>query len=517
MLVTWLAALFTASTVVWLFLCVSVANFHRSVLSEPKHLTPKKFAYMITSPSTWEDSRLQRSELRDLYWLTFKEKKSTDSPTFVIHRPETRWGSGRNHLTALAFGAVPDYEYYIYLDDDMLAAINGTDAWILFENWLLSEKPSVGFLPFSATWCPKEKGPTSRGTFMFDPNVLAIHKSAVGRVALLDTSWEHESDNYATVLLYWLVYNSYPGGSVGNNAIKFNYKLNRHQRRKKESEDFSKVNRYFLNTYLGDVIPEGVPKEWFIMDGEPLVNSMKNYRKDLDWITRSSSTDVGLTDSAICIFGRPGATDAPAALAKRVRSGWRADLFQANRYKKGDEDHLVVQWFNKNIPGWRSSTPEGDYLSGLPGFGNGTSANDLIDRHECLNQIRKAEAARGTPYKRVAIGRANLVWTDDHPDIQVTGNMCWIACEGGSGNRICDHWALCGRQGFTSLVEGPMAALPWKGFGMRVEALLAVGLKRQGVHIRRGRGPFHQSSGGLEYLPAQSFAPIIIAETNATS
>lgn len=160
----------------------------------------KTFAYMIMGLEVRNDTRLYQSRDRDLYWLTFKNESESFSK-FVIHRPGTTWGEGRNQLLAFVFAAPIDYEFYIFLDEDILDQIAGDEAWTTLEQWLLTEKPRVGYVMSGIRWqvekrleyhhADKKHG---KGLFAFDANLNTFHKSTIGYLVPYDLSLQHTHD-----------------------------------------------------------------------------------------------------------------------------------------------------------------------------------------------------------------------------------------------------------------------------------------------------------------------------------
>lgn len=156
-------------------------------------------------------------------------------------------------------------------------------------------------------------------------------------------------------------------------------------------------------------------------------------------------------------------------------------MFQAHRFIASREQDNIYNWFVER--GVLQSLPSAESERQLVDF---DSLKHMVDRGECLAQIKKAEAARGAPYDRVAMGRADLMWLDYHPKVSVNGNQCWIATCGGEGeHRVGEDWSVCGREGFTSLVEGPMEELCAKGLNKAAKEYFVESLERGPVEVHR--------------------------------
>ena len=213
------------------------------------------------------------------------------------------------------------------------------------------------------------------------------------------------------------------------------------------------------------------------------------------------------TRSAVCLVGFDGGKMALASIKALVLKRLGADLFVA---PTGNSVDKLVRFFDRKAPKWRDSRKgnfpevgESNYLDGLPGFGtHSRCAYQLKERYTCLKLIRHAEKASGFEYDRVGIGRRDLLWLKEHPEVSVRENECWIPCEANDWSGYCDHWALCGRRAFRSYTATPFRLLPltekvWRaGPGIRyhnIEGLLRLALEKDHVQVKRGVADFVRS------------------------
>ena len=134
------------------------------------------------------------------------------------------------------------------------------------------------------------------------------------------------------------------------------------------------------------------------------------------FLTQSSNAkkEHGAVGTAVCLVGRaPPVANLSSAFNRRVRFGLNAEVvFRVNKYRVPDDEHRLVQWYDKRVPRWRESNRKGNYLGGLPGFcekkkfigdrNNLSCAYQLVDCDECLQLIQKAEIERGRPFRRIA-------------------------------------------------------------------------------------------------------------------
>jgi hypothetical protein len=204
-----------------------------------------------------------------------------------------------------------------------------------------------------------------------------------------------------------------------------------------------------------------------------------------------------LRNTAVCVKGGIGAENTTDAFQKHVVAVLNADVFIV----EDTNDTIPIRtWFDKNVPGWKTTSKRGNYLDGLLStkspYHYGHGSLQLRDRSTCLKRIRAMEIKRGQPYVHVGMGRRDLMWMGDHPSVNVETNECWIPCPANDWGGYCDHWVLCGRQGIVGYVKGPLDMLPWKGEELNTEKHIRVGLEKTGVRVKRGNAPFFRSCKG---------------------
>ena len=420
----------------------------------------KSFAYLIQGSSS--NQRLPETTNRDVFWLFSKPNRRSVKGPFQIYKPNTTWAEGRNALLSAAQQHSDHYEYFIFLDADMLDQIEGEDQWTKFETWLLRELPSVGYMTRSTDWMPvDESSDTTFGTFNVDANVNAFHRSTVGTLIPYDSALDDISWYFSQDIVNVLVATFFRGrtGRLGWNVPSFHYEKNRHS--------------YYPRS-----------KDWDI--------ALRYMEAKLPGVDLKTANWGFWASTAVCLTGHDGATNTTNALKTHVLDVLGADFFEA-QWSESTE-----LWFDEHVPKWRESSkvPKDNYLGGLPGFDRGHGAMQLVDRYNCLAQIRALESARGTPYNKIAIGRKDLMWMADHPDVQVVGNECWIPCTTNDWGGYCDHWAICGREGAEALVEGPLEVLPWKAPPLNAERHLKEGLAKRGTRVKRGSAAFFRSCQG---------------------
>lgn len=105
----------------------------------------KKFLYLVQGKkvNVLKYHALQSTE-SDLVVATFDEEVSKDEmPLFKsFFIPKTTWAEGRNIQYAFAKSLPRTYEYYIFLDDDVVFE---SGSFSEFQDLLLKYKPAVGF------------------------------------------------------------------------------------------------------------------------------------------------------------------------------------------------------------------------------------------------------------------------------------------------------------------------------------------------------------------------------------
>ena len=216
----------------------------------------KNFAYLILGGVLHDDRRLRSSDSRDIFYLTFKEKASEESE-FIVYSPTTTWTTARNELLQLALVKNVSYQYYIFLDDDILAMIQGENPWGDFEHWLLHESPSTAYMTRSVWWHRVGSGPVTTGTFNVDAIIHAFHKSTLGYLLPYDPSLDSQSWYYSQYILNTQISTFYPGpkGRMGWNLATFDHSKNLHsgEPKYKRSMDWPMARRYVEQSVAGRV------------------------------------------------------------------------------------------------------------------------------------------------------------------------------------------------------------------------------------------------------------------------
>lgn len=189
----------------------------------------KQFAYLIQGARKISDQRLSVTDTRDVYWLTFAEEEREKSE-FVLYRPGVTWTVGRNIILKLALARGVKYEYYIFLDDDVMNMIQGADPWGLFERWLLAKLPGVGYMTRSTSWHRLDNGDETRGVFNVDGNINAFHRSMLGYLLPYNPSLDASSWYYSQYIMNLQVATFFRGqnGRVGWNIPNFDDSNNKH-------------------------------------------------------------------------------------------------------------------------------------------------------------------------------------------------------------------------------------------------------------------------------------------------
>lgn len=157
----------------------------------------KRFVYLIQSSKPTINERLRPTANRDVLYACFK--KNCDHPGVpsedIVSAVDTSWCTGRNALVEFALDRCKDsikngglgYEYYILLDDDIPDQISGADPWTMFERFLDSKHPAVGYFLGGRKW-QHDSRKTLRQPFNVDANVNAFHRTTLGALLPYDCS-----------------------------------------------------------------------------------------------------------------------------------------------------------------------------------------------------------------------------------------------------------------------------------------------------------------------------------------
>ena len=170
---------------------------------------PKKFLYLIQCEGTqFPYPELQSSTTADIIGLSYQEKRKD-----MLFLPNSTWTQGRNHLLAHAKKLPQQYEYYIFLDDDV-EFIKGN--WGEYEQFLSKYQPAIGTLPF------EEHDLSTRSVvYGFDAIVSGFHRSVVFDDAVLpyQTIFDDQSWWFSQYILFNLTTLFYSGYVIQHNAM----------------------------------------------------------------------------------------------------------------------------------------------------------------------------------------------------------------------------------------------------------------------------------------------------------
>lgn len=202
--------------------------------------------------------------------------------------------------------------------------------------------------------------------------------------------------------------------------------------------------------------------------------------------------------TAVCLLGFPGATQAAEAFQRQVVDVLKADVFIVSSKNASafhplatsDEPVRLKQFFDIYAPKWVESKIGNNYLSGLPGFYNGSGAAQVASRWFCSQLIKKNEYTMGRRYAFVGIGRLDLMWLAPHPVTHAHG--CWIPFKQNDWGGYCDHWAFCSRDAAEAAMEGPLSILPLHEV-TNTESHLKKALQHFHVSVHRGQASFIRS------------------------
>ncbi len=132
---------------------------------------PKQFLYLVQSRIKFLDRhQVLESDNADVIVLVFEQK--INKPNF-IYAPNTHWDTGRHVLIEYARELTQQYEYYIFLDDDV-EFIQGD--FRKFEQIVLNTKPDVAVPQFN------QNAPM----FWFDKINRKTFKSPYSKIILFD-------------------------------------------------------------------------------------------------------------------------------------------------------------------------------------------------------------------------------------------------------------------------------------------------------------------------------------------
>lgn len=118
-------------------------------LGGPEHnyfvgLKTKQVLYLVQTEGLLDAGLAEAltSTHSDYLCLTFRTRIWKPNYVFV---PNSTWTGGRNVLFETARRSFPDYDFYVFCDDDLTFAPNPTrDAVDQFNRWLLGSRPEIG-------------------------------------------------------------------------------------------------------------------------------------------------------------------------------------------------------------------------------------------------------------------------------------------------------------------------------------------------------------------------------------
>jgi len=247
---------------------IDIHEWHNYVLKviEKSHNAPqpyylnvktpsKRFVYLIQSSKPHQDSRLVPDVQRDVLYLCYKNACDTSGvpPNDVMIKGGT-WTEGRNALLEMAVSRAEDMEqegylYYIFLDDDVSSMIQGKDAWILFEQWLNTKLPAVGYFTKSTSW---QDSFNLGHPFNVDANANAFHRSTLGTLLPYDSSLDNQGIFFSQYIMNIATAAMFANNRLGFNMVDFNRKKNKHgsQTNYVRSTQWSVPKKYMSNVFV---------------------------------------------------------------------------------------------------------------------------------------------------------------------------------------------------------------------------------------------------------------------------
>lgn len=232
---------------------MSSAHYGHTLVSQqhapraPHTLDTKKFAYMVLCAEFHMDDRLMPSDSRDVYHLTFRQRASAESE-FIVYSPGSTWTTARNELLRLARSKNVEYQYYIFLDEDLSRMIRGANPWQDFEDWLLRDSPSTAYMSHSVEWQRVSIGSVTTGVFEVDGILHAFHNSTLDYLLPYDPYMDSHSWYYSQFIMNTLISTFYPGptGRMGWNLATFDGSKNQHTNEPKytRAKDWATATRY---------------------------------------------------------------------------------------------------------------------------------------------------------------------------------------------------------------------------------------------------------------------------------
>ena len=185
-------------------------------------ISTKRFIYLTQTEQCLPQNLASSSSIGDpdtcncdVIVLSFKKEclERNSSHVLYLFDPSTGWGTGRNLLYFTAINRTRIYNYYIFMDEDVVLSFNGfsppamkkLQPFRVFEEWLLDYEPVVGVLNHAthhgASWTfdrrQKLCGTTERSMVLpvvwYDGLFNAYHWRAVKHLFPYRVQYEKES------------------------------------------------------------------------------------------------------------------------------------------------------------------------------------------------------------------------------------------------------------------------------------------------------------------------------------
>ena len=154
----------------------------------------KRFAWLVQSAHGVDPNALA-SASRDFFSLSYDSDPGSGDP-FKFYAPGTTWTTGRNALLERALERNPLYEYFVFLDHDMIKLMGRNPQAYMdkFEAWLDRAKPALAWTPCTKEWtCRMYRSVRQRvihGPARLDDNFVAFHTSTLGLVLPYDSHFD---------------------------------------------------------------------------------------------------------------------------------------------------------------------------------------------------------------------------------------------------------------------------------------------------------------------------------------
>jgi hypothetical protein len=186
-------------------------------MEQPK----KQFAYLVQCRKHWDYLFSLQSDNSDLYVLSFNEPLRYPNGITSIYYPKSSWNTGRNKLYEVA--SEKDYEYYIFLDDDIIAShteLKTVNPFRYLEAMLLKHKPASAVGNFDWHFYDKRTFNDPYQTIYFaDACLQAIHREAAKKVLPYYTQWDSISWWRSQYVLCQLMHVNYPHSTIQFNKL----------------------------------------------------------------------------------------------------------------------------------------------------------------------------------------------------------------------------------------------------------------------------------------------------------